>query len=949
MGGKRSQQSCPLQKGTIAVVFVRSDIGKPIQGASVTVKGPSPGSGTTDNLGAVVLKDRTPGPYTASVTLPASMKGYGMTLETTKGSVSAGGSEILLFKAAPIGHLQVEVYDNRGKLVTEEITLSAVGPASLGKTGKTGSHTFASIPSGPYEVSASVPSALFEAPTVTEKGVLVAEGATKKVQLQVKRLVRVVTPKLEMEYKVVALDRKLSSHQEGAEAKLVTDDLTYVRVSATQSERGPKYTGDATFQVSPANVEVYTDKDCRNKLVGKIKNADLLGGKLDLFLKAKTKGKFKAKLTLDPANDPDIDLQAPAEEEMGVVELEATLHRFQKADLDGKEVDPGNDPVDTYHRNLKNLNLPAQKAMSDADKVKVGRFLHVQDAGHHGRAKLLVKKLAAADWPADTDDYDVVIECEKGSLTLFDKEEEGTEKPLPLKLKVKDLKAKDLELWVEGTSESGALRETVLDIGLDRAAGGLAHQPKKHADWSRFTVVKIAKVELVVSVPAGKPKVWDAANKRYYINTQAGASGRTLGDAAGAREVKVVATLGKAIKDVPIHFMLASHPDNAAPADLPADWKQETLKVDLRKLDCKNRKSLMHFSQPSGADGKAEMKKLVLSQFGGDKFTPAAYIEQDPHLSKYVENHADLGKRKPVLCADTLEVWKRFDYKILYMKRHDGTSYSDRFTEADLQAKYQSEFIELERSGAVVEEAYADMVKYDNARNWVISKLGAEKPRQIQLAFVDAIGKAPELDHELSVAAGNLPGEQFQWTLKGLCFDLSAQGKWLKSAECGRVGDQHAIPGANLSLANDGVNHKLSVDVSGLAFLAGVDLADIAVKIVLKKHDFPSGLSWGAPTLVGMRWRESGYPGKEADATMRTAYHETGHYLGLAPKTLPDTSASASTLWYDSPGVGDHCKFGPEECTMWHEFRMKINFCPTCKLALRARDHATQVSGATAF
>ena len=72
MGGKRSQQSCPLQKGTIAVVFVRSDIGKPIQGASVAVQGPSPGSGTTDNLGAVVLKDRTPGPYTASVTLPAS-------------------------------------------------------------------------------------------------------------------------------------------------------------------------------------------------------------------------------------------------------------------------------------------------------------------------------------------------------------------------------------------------------------------------------------------------------------------------------------------------------------------------------------------------------------------------------------------------------------------------------------------------------------------------------------------------------------------------------------------------------------------------------------------------------------------------------------------------------------------------------------------------------------
>jgi hypothetical protein len=934
-GGKKSQQSCPKQKGTIAVVFVRSDIGKPIQGATVAVQGPTPGSGTTDNLGAVVLKDRTPGPYTARVTLPASMKSYGMTLETTKGSVSAGGSEILLFKAAPVGNLLIEVYDNRDKLVTEEATLSASGAAGLSKTGKTGTHAFTGIPCGAYEVSASVPSALFEAPIVSQKGVFVAEGATQKVQLKVKRLANVVTPKIEMEYKVVLLDRKLSAHQEGSEKKIVADDVTCVRVSASQSTGTPAYKGEGKLEVSPANVELYTDKDCRNKLAGKIKNAELLGGKLDLYLKSRTKGKFKAKLTLDPANDPDIELKGPAEEEMGVVELESALHRFEKADLDALEMDKA---------------LPAQKAMTDADKVKLGRLLHVQDSGHHGRAKLVVKKLAAGDWPADTDAYDVVIECEKGSLKLFDKEAAGAEKALPFKTKVKDLKAKDLELWVEGKSESDAARDAVLGIGLDRGAGGLAHKPKKHGDWGRFTVVKIAKVELVVSVPAGKPKVWDAAKKRYYINTEAAPAGRTLGDSAGNREVKVVASLGKAIKDVPIHFMLAPHKDNAAPAGLPGTWKQEELKVALRALDRKDRKALMHLSAPAGADGKAEMKKLVLSQFGGDKFTPAAYIEQDAHLSKYVPDHADLGKRKPALCADTLQVWKRFDYKMLYMKRHDGTSYSERFAEADLQAKFAADFIEMERVGAVVTEAHKDMVGYDDARNWVIGKLGAEKPRQLQFAFVDAIGKAPELDHEMTLAPGGLPGLSFTWRVPGgECFDMSAQGKWLKSAECGEAGSEQAIPFDRIALLNDGPNHKLTVDLRNLPFLAGVDLADIGVKIVLKKHDGPSGLSWGAPTLVAMRWRESLYVGQENEAASRTAYHEAGHYMSLAPKFLPDTADGASTLWYDSPGVGDHCKFGPEECTMWHEFRMKINFCPTCKLALRARDHSSNVAAAGKF
>jgi len=421
-----------------------------------------------------------------------------------------------------------------------------------------------------------------------------------------------------------------------------------------------------------------------------------------------------------------------------------------------------------------------------------------------------------------------------------------------------------------------------------------------------------------------------------------------LGPKAGARDVKVVATLGKPIAGVPIHFMLAPAPGNAAPAGMPATWKAETLKVALRALDRTDRKALMHFSALSGADGKAEIKTLVLSAFAGDQFTPGAYIEQDPHLAKYVQGHADLGVRVPTLSSTTLQLWKHFDYRIVFMKRHDGTSYSNRLSEDDLKAKFANDFIEMERKGAVVEAAHEDLVAYDDARNWVIGKLGAEEPRVLQFALVDAIGKSPQQD--LDVSRVGLTSLSFSIPVAGgRCFDMSAQAKWLKSATCGKTGLHQPIPADKIALQNDGVNHKVVIDLTGMAHLAGVPLADIEVNVVLKEHDVPSGLSWGAPTLIGMRWRESSYVGKEPEATMRTTYHEAGHYMGLAPKTLPDTAATASTQWYNSPGVGNHCKFGPQNCTMWHSFILKIDFCPTCRLALRARDHATNANAASPF
>jgi hypothetical protein len=663
-------QPCPLQKGTLAVVLVRSDTGAPIKDATAAVSGPTPGTGATDPLGAVIFKDRTPGAYTARVTLPAPLRSYRMTQETPKGSVSANGTEVLLFKAAPIGNLYIDVYDDRGAIVTDQAELSASGPSKLSQGVKTGSHTFANVACGTYEAFASVPGALFEAPSVSQKGIAVLEGGTARVRLVVKRRVNVVTPKIEMEYKVVVLDRKLSAHQDASEKKILTDDVTYVRLSATQSTGAPSYTGHGTFEVSPANVEIYVDKECKNKLAGrKITNRDLIGGNFNLYLKANTKGKFTAKLTLDPANHPNIEVKTPAQEEMGVVELEMKVHWFVRSDLEAIKIDPDVEPDSKYHTALKDQKLPDQKALTDAQKVNAGRLLHVQKDDAHARAKAVVQKLASDQWPAGTDDYEITIDEERGggSVKVFDKDWGGSEKTLTHKIKVKDLKAKEVELWIEGKDASKKLRDVVVDLGIDRAAGGLAKTPKRRGDWSRFTTVKIEDIKLEYKKAADEHAAWDETQKRYCININ------QKGDPDG-RKITISARLSEKLSGIPVRFMLAPDKDNRKSAnwniDFPSDGKSggtdvkwKDVPAALKHKHKADRKDLLHLMKETDKDGNAKME-LQLSRFGGDKFHPGCYVEQDPHLAKYVNGHADLGKREPVFAkVRPIQVWRKVFYQ----------------------------------------------------------------------------------------------------------------------------------------------------------------------------------------------------------------------------------------------------------------------------------------------
>lgn len=486
------------------------------------------------------------------------------------------------------------------------------------------------------------------------------DAAAQVIQLALEAAEVTVTPKIETEYDAVLLDPELSQHQLAPEQPL-RPDPTVVQLSLTQSGGAKEFTKGALLKVDPTRVDVYEDADGNTKLdlATPIENAKLTGADpLKVYLFGTAAGAFKLTLEAEDPGDPDFKLEV-AEHEMGVVALGLALHWHDQAALGNVEVDPNVAPIANYHTALKNEVLPAQKAMSDEEKVKQGRLLHVQDGDHFGRARLLLPKLTADQWPATCDDYEVVLSADNhsGAIELFDAEWEGHRLDLPLKLKVSDLQAADKELWVQGKTETDALGDVRLDVGLDRAAGGMAKQPKTKGNWGRFTVVKIEEVKIDYTAPANKPAALDTANKRFFVNF----------DPASGQDVTIGAKLSKPLQDVALHFCLSPHEDNRKLGNwgvgMPATWPWKDITWALKRTDKSDPKKLLHLSATTDANGYAK-KELKLSRFGGDKFRPGAYLSEDPHLAKYVAAHADLKKKKPVQATDDVQVWRKFWYQM---------------------------------------------------------------------------------------------------------------------------------------------------------------------------------------------------------------------------------------------------------------------------------------------
>lgn len=588
--------------------------------------------------------------------------------QSANGGGQAVNSPTVPCKVQPDPMLLVKVFctgDGKKKSIHASVSANALRKAS---TAKTGLADFGKVTPGTYSIK--VDSILpaddkdYFAPDTSTETVTLAAGDKRTVELVVKKK-NIVTPKLELEYKVILLDRNLAQHQDPAETKKIYADVTYVEVSISETNDAFPYVGGA--KLTGVNVDIFLDDKCedKDKLIGDLTNAQLpVDKKLKLYLKGKTAGKFPLKLELiDPA-DPRIRIEDAVEEEMGVVELKMKLHQQDIPKITALRVNPDVAAVATYHTELKKLEMPDQIEISDEDRVKKGRLLHVQKNLDASRARLLIEKYTADHWPAGTDHYEIVLKTTdtSGGIEIHNKEwKKSLNKEV--KFKVADLKKKDHEFWVQGKAATEKLADVRLDMGLHRSAGGLAHTVKRNGDWCRFTVVQIKEVKLDYTTPANSAAAWDSAQKRFYINFQADTVGRT---------VSLAAKLNTKIKDVVIHFMLAPDKNNLKKAnwgvDLPGTWGWASIDPSLKHRDKTARTAgapaeYLHLSAITDAEGSAKVD-LTLSRFGGDIFHLAAYIEQDPHLAKFVKGNSDLEKKKPTLADDSITVWRKFWYQI---------------------------------------------------------------------------------------------------------------------------------------------------------------------------------------------------------------------------------------------------------------------------------------------
>jgi hypothetical protein len=114
---------CPLKrKGDIQVIVTMARDGSLVRGVPVELKGPTPGSGSTDGIGQVRFKDCVPGSYTYEADFSSLNLKYPARLNTTSGTSSKRDKlTTIMLEVEEMSALKVELIEKEGD--------SEIGPA----------------------------------------------------------------------------------------------------------------------------------------------------------------------------------------------------------------------------------------------------------------------------------------------------------------------------------------------------------------------------------------------------------------------------------------------------------------------------------------------------------------------------------------------------------------------------------------------------------------------------------------------------------------------------------------------------------------------------------------------------------------------------------------------------------------------------------------------------
>lgn len=772
-----------------------------------------------------------------------------------------------------------------------------------------------------------------------------------------------VTPKLALEYAVVLLR---------------SPDATRVECAFEQDPAAPAYDKGLRLSIKGAgDVEAYADE----ALITKLDLSAAVPGKV--YLKGVKAGLFE--LTLDVEEDPRFERGEPAKAAMAVVELNLGLHKQDVGAIGRLQANPDQDPVSKYHDDLKALKLPEQIEVTEAEKADGTRWLHAQRGGSHARAKLLLRKLDAALWPAGCDDYRITLEAKEPKVAFYDVEWDGAPLPRPHAFKVSALKAADKTLWVEGLEASAALGDVRLSLGLDRSPGGVDKKPKREGDVARLTVVEITEVKLEFSTDSGTPEFWDG--KRFFINTDQGAErdGRTLSDKpALGRHAKVTARVTPNLPGIPLRFMLAAP---AANAD-PAKWTQRFSwgKLDL-KLKAADRPSRTHYLPPASATdaaGVAEAKGLVLSRLGGDRLQVGVFLDQDPHLARFIPDVADLSRRKPTLSPE-IEVWRRIWAQIT---RNASTTLPPRNAAVSEFGRLFMDYVEVDETTYTSSQVrhltwHEEWQFTPDAGTRMILCVGDHNKRSFHSFFKPASPYPTPKSHLIVCDAQWDPkdSEAMSWTAptpntRFICVDRE---KRALAVVLPALDGFPVVLGGTWEWDDSQLTHKGPLDDSMLSISTGrKSPAEFELQL---PSVCPSSCACGGGSSLAISplmparlvrvklnaakgpWGgESGNPHCLITGTSNGAHlnqkvlHEIGHQLGQVRLLknwlgVPDHP----NPYYERGGQGDHCKFRAQEdpsrrdrwnqtfvkngsCVMFHAVLGNTSFCSDCSTDLRVRD-----------
>lgn len=825
--------------------------------------------------------------------------------------------------------------------------------------------------------------------TTRDRAIVDQAALTKTVKV---KPVNRVTPYLKVEHLVVLRDQELWKEQRkndtdaGSAAAVAVDhikpDPTRIELSAAKTADAPKYAGKGKLSFSAANVKVFEDEACEKvfDLSPGIEFDLLVADKpVVLWLQGATAGKFDAIFKLDASADATIKVDAEAKGEMGCVELKLNLYHYKKADID-QAVEPDVADVDTFWNQLKALTFE-QKLMTPAERVGTGRLIHVQKDKNFVRVKLIAERVAA-HWPAAAKDYKVVLDAadwdkknkkRSGTLKLFDAAQDGAEITLP-KMLTLDKADEKKEMWVEGATPCDGWRGIRISVGIDRDPAGPDKKAKLDGDWGVFTVVKIKEIKCDVANEAGQEKFVEGS--KLFINLDD--KGRLLKSVGGKRKAEITATIEPALKDLDIYFSIVEHADNYKIVKLPDDFKEKkisALKPTLKAIDKVDRKKLLHMSAKTDATGKAKIETLQAPQMGLMKFKVGAYLLQDPGQARYVEDHADLKLNAPTMSTDWLEVWRRTFFKVAAMKRWGGASYSDRFDGTSIVSKMESVGIEAKQVGAIVDQDYVTALP--DALQWAKDALGGPAPSRTQyLCLINGRGDKGDLNKP-KITLGPPTSKIQTYTLnKYYRFrDLADQAKWLVKCEVKYDGGTYNLATVTTLTQSGEFEFKIGIDFTARwdHYVATANqvkaddfLATGVVELTVKEADSSSGLSWGEAVVVCMDTREPSHHVQDAKGSAsHTFLHEVGHYLSLTGKLMPDAANTLNPNFYSELvgegnanahgggpgwGMGEHCDGLGGDCILWHQFKMTLEYCDTCKMFMRVRAlHSPQVDARDAF